>query len=271
MTAKLLGQVLVESGVLTAGRLEEALKKQAEGQKRIGEVLLDLGYVTKDQLVACLRRQVEEYERLIDELVGVEAAPPAKAGLDPEFYEKRRPELIYETRASWSRFKLSTGISIIDIQHVWLIMLSHYGAKIFVAFDPARKAEEILNVFGLLLDYTEQHFAIEEALLKLMDDRSDHIAQHKEFLRFFFMKREKFADGLEAGTANGNVALNEICEFLNGWILSHIAIHDTQYALQLAKSPQRAAVLDKWIAYLKARKLATISKIQRDLYNSVVE
>lgn len=47
---KKLGQLLIESGLLSEQQLETALKQQSGSKKRIGEIVIELGYITEDQL-----------------------------------------------------------------------------------------------------------------------------------------------------------------------------------------------------------------------------
>ncbi len=63
--AKLLGQYLLEMGVLTPAQLETALVRHADlaraGDCRfIGEILLEMGYITTAQLDLALRWQAED-------------------------------------------------------------------------------------------------------------------------------------------------------------------------------------------------------------------
>ncbi|MFH1421890.1 MAG: DUF4388 domain-containing protein [Planctomycetota bacterium] len=61
-TAKhtLLGQLLIDSGVVTTQQLEQAVSKQKETSGRIGSVLVDLGFITKDEIVKCVKTQVQQ-------------------------------------------------------------------------------------------------------------------------------------------------------------------------------------------------------------------
>jgi hypothetical protein len=52
-----LGDLLVESGVISERQLGQALAEQLSGQERIGETLLRLGFLERNQLVAALAEQ----------------------------------------------------------------------------------------------------------------------------------------------------------------------------------------------------------------------
>jgi general secretion pathway protein E len=55
---KLLGQLLVERGLLPEGDLQKALSLQRERKGRLGKVLLDLGYVSQQDLQSVLSEQL---------------------------------------------------------------------------------------------------------------------------------------------------------------------------------------------------------------------
>lgn len=55
---KLIGQVILESGVINEGQLEEALKHQEEWGGKVGEILIEKGYITEQKLKDFLNLQV---------------------------------------------------------------------------------------------------------------------------------------------------------------------------------------------------------------------
>lgn len=55
---KRLGDLLVESGIITPGQLEEALAVQKASGKRLGDVLMELGMITEQQLIEALEFQL---------------------------------------------------------------------------------------------------------------------------------------------------------------------------------------------------------------------
>ena len=56
--SRLLGDLLVEDGLITADELEEALTAQAESGKRLGEVLVERKLVSGPELTAALMQQM---------------------------------------------------------------------------------------------------------------------------------------------------------------------------------------------------------------------
>ena len=53
-----LGQILIQSGVLTEERLQDALAKQKGTNKRLGEILLEHGYISEMQMIRSLEQQM---------------------------------------------------------------------------------------------------------------------------------------------------------------------------------------------------------------------
>jgi hypothetical protein len=53
----LIGQILVQKGLITEHKLNEALATQKQTTQRIGEILVDLGYVDQRQLYEALAEQ----------------------------------------------------------------------------------------------------------------------------------------------------------------------------------------------------------------------
>jgi type IV pilus assembly protein PilB len=52
-----LGELLIESGIVTEQQLLEALAAQKKERKLLGEIIVDLGFTTKERLDAALARQ----------------------------------------------------------------------------------------------------------------------------------------------------------------------------------------------------------------------
>lgn len=81
---KRLGEILVESGVLTNLQLSVAIAAQLTSNRRLGEILVERGYATEDQIARCLADQygydyIEDPNKLTPErdaldLVGAELA-----------------------------------------------------------------------------------------------------------------------------------------------------------------------------------------------------
>src|SRR3989338_6293617 len=79
---QLLGQLLIERGLLTPADLERALLEQKRSGEFLGTVLMRLGIVAKEQLLPVLAEQMGiPYVRLAD----VRVEPEALAKVPPKF------------------------------------------------------------------------------------------------------------------------------------------------------------------------------------------
>jgi type IV pilus assembly protein PilB len=57
--AKLLGQVLMESGMITIDELNEAIEVQKSSGQKLGDVLISLDMITQEELEIALNFQSE--------------------------------------------------------------------------------------------------------------------------------------------------------------------------------------------------------------------
>jgi len=60
--SKLLGQVLMESGMITIDELNEAIEIQKSSGQRLGDILISLNMITQEELEMALEFQGEEEE-----------------------------------------------------------------------------------------------------------------------------------------------------------------------------------------------------------------
>src|SRR6185503_2706093 len=80
-----LGESLVESGLITQGQLDEALKRRLTSGERIGEALVGLGYISERDLLRTLAQDadipfLEARELVVDPMVaGLVPAPVARS------------------------------------------------------------------------------------------------------------------------------------------------------------------------------------------------
>ncbi|WP_341869767.1 hypothetical protein [Paenibacillus protaetiae] len=58
VSRKRIGDLLVDSGLITAGQLELALMQQRESKSRLGDVLVSNGYITQQQFIEALEFQL---------------------------------------------------------------------------------------------------------------------------------------------------------------------------------------------------------------------
>ena len=79
---KRLGDILIESGFLTAAELAEALSAQKDTGKRLGEVITEMGLMSEFDV---LRAVSSQYNYPIIDLSNIEVDPKATALLDEKF------------------------------------------------------------------------------------------------------------------------------------------------------------------------------------------
>lgn len=129
--------------------------------------------------------------------------------------------------------ELSVGIEEIDGQHKELVSLLNQLHVAIVERHAARDAAEILD---RLVDYTRIHFAVEEALMRLLEypDYEAHKAQHEELVEQVHQLRHKVI-------VEGKPITGELLLFLKRWLTEHILASDQRYAPHLLSRGVRAS------------------------------
>jgi hypothetical protein len=54
---KLLGELMLEKGLITSAQLRDALREQERSHEKLGRVLIDLGYVSELDMFRCVSEQ----------------------------------------------------------------------------------------------------------------------------------------------------------------------------------------------------------------------
>jgi hemerythrin len=92
------------------------------------------------------------------------------------------------------------------------------------------------------MDYVKHHFSAEEKILENIQypHSAEHKKQHEDFIRTMVEDVKKFQEGKK-------FVPNNFVRFLKNWILSHIAIADTQYAAYIMdlKKQGKLDILEK--------------------------
>ncbi|MDD3762618.1 MAG: bacteriohemerythrin [Nevskiales bacterium] len=142
--------------------------------------------------------------------------------------------------------ELSVGIEEIDSQHKTLVDLLNQLHVAIVERHGARDAAEILE---RLVDYTRIHFAVEEALMRMLDypDYEAHKAEHEELVEQVYQLRRKVM-------VEGKPITGELLFFLKRWLTEHILASDQKYAPHLLSRGVRAQYAKpSWLQRLWAR------------------
>jgi hemerythrin len=120
--------------------------------------------------------------------------------------------------------KYSTGIQLIDDQHKELLKLTNE------LFNSCKEGDQSAgNTFRKILhstvDYVKYHFSAEEKIFENINYplAAEHKRQHESFVKRVLEDAKSFEEGRHIVPIN-------FAKFLKEWILTHIAIHDKQYA-----------------------------------------
>ncbi|MEW5786380.1 MAG: bacteriohemerythrin [Pseudomonadota bacterium] len=119
---------------------------------------------------------------------------------------------------------LSVGIDEIDRQHRQLVdILNH----LFIAVVQRRSDQVVSETLDALLDYAQNHFHLEEELMRKAGFRGESFDQHVCAHHAFMAK----VDGIARKSLleNKTVAF-ELMSFLKHWLREHIRVTDKAYA-----------------------------------------
>jgi hemerythrin-like metal-binding protein len=113
----------------------------------------------------------------------------------------------------WSDM-LSVGVKAIDHQHQTLVGILNQLADVVQGGDDAWDESVTLSK---LVEYTEQHFAFEEALMRRVDyaGLEAHVEEHR---RLF----EQVADLMARSTTGERLQAQALLIFLRDWLTAHI-------------------------------------------------
>jgi hemerythrin len=120
--------------------------------------------------------------------------------------------------------KYAIGIPLIDDQHKKLIEMTNTLYKGCLGGPATAEAYFREAILGTV-DYVKYHFATEEKLLEQVQypGLGEHKKQHQGFVLKILEEVQNFHQGKK-------FVPNTFVRYLKDWILSHIALVDTQYA-----------------------------------------
>jgi len=139
-----------------------------------------------------------------------------------------------EHYVTWSA-SYSIGIKYIDDQHKGLLDI----VNDLYNHSSGNEMEEMLyfkDVIHQSVQYVKDHFRLEEELL--IAARYPGYAEHKKAHDTFTLTVVSSAKDFGSGK---RLVLEKFAHFLKDWILSHIAVMDTEYAAYLRKIATRNA------------------------------
>ncbi len=120
----------------------------------------------------------------------------------------------------WSP-NMSVGIDFMDADHKQLIELL---TELYDLVDPSQVRVATVAKLDELIDFTEQHFRLEERLMEESnyDDLEKHHQVHQALLKEIGEFRQKLTSGeIEPGP--------EMMDFLKDWLVRHILESDKHF------------------------------------------
>ncbi len=114
-----------------------------------------------------------------------------------------------------------TGIDFIDKEHTRLFELAQETYDLLQDDFSQDKTSAIVQLVSELIDYTRVHFSHEEAYQKSIDYPyiTEHAAQHRQFEDSL---SQIDIDALENDLDEQNETVENLLEFLAGWLINHI-------------------------------------------------
>lgn len=111
-----------------------------------------------------------------------------------------------------------TGIELVDAEHKELFHIVDKANKLVKSFDQLSGYDSIIQILNELKDYTKEHFADEEEYMEGIN--YEGLSAQKRAHEAFIDKLENI--NLDQIDENPHEYLQELLEFLLGWLINHI-------------------------------------------------
>lgn len=118
--------------------------------------------------------------------------------------------------------RLSVGVDAFDGHHKRMIALVN---ELHAAMSESRGQQALSGILGELIDYTDYHFAAEEAAFD--EHGYPDAGSHKEAHATLLEKARALKEQYDAGATMMSV---EVIEFLRDWVSEHIKGEDKKYS-----------------------------------------
>ncbi|TGK02925.1 hemerythrin [Leptospira langatensis] len=148
-----------------------------------------------------------------------------KQNISPEFLDIGEQNLKAISEL-WYRYRLKTGIAIVDIQHLWLLHLlvrteKVYKQKLKQEIDSSELSDELKALIQSVIEYVKEHFNTEESIMSRFNyiGEKSHIKQHEQF-------NILIADLTDRSESGDLEAIARLLQDLKDWLISHIAVED---------------------------------------------
>lgn len=181
------------------------------------EKLLDFDFANIDN--------VEDQQRVLTELVAFLAKWLYRHILSSDIMIGKLPPLeewmIRENPCEFTEEYL-TGIELIDKEHETLFNIVERADRLIRSFDGLSGYDKITEILDELKDYTKEHFGDEEEYMESI--HYEGLAAQKRAHESFIDKLENI--DLNAVEEDPQEYLQELLEFLLGWLINHILYTD---------------------------------------------
>lgn len=121
-----------------------------------------------------------------------------------------------------------TGIDLIDKEHKELFRIVDKANHLINSYDASSSYDKIISILDGLKDYTKEHFKDEEEYMESI--HYDGLAAQKRAHEAFIDKLENI--DLEKIEDKPQEYLQELIEFLLGWLINHILHTDKKIPVQ---------------------------------------
>ncbi len=168
--------------------------------------------------------------------------------------------LINRIRNFWIDHPVETGITLIDLQHIYFLYILidlHDLTSGLTEFS----GERAQKAFSRIIEYASEHFYAEEVILKRLHfpDYESHIDSHRNFIDYLKHKTH-------ARIASDPAYANEIAMYLVTWLFNHIMKEDILYVRHYS---QKENLLENLGRSLVAHGEIFVSEFQMNLYSKV--
>ena len=115
-----------------------------------------------------------------------------------------------------------TGIELVDAEHKELFRIVDKASQLVKDFDSLSGYDSIIQILNELKEYTKEHFADEEEYMEVI--QYEGLSAQKRAHEAFVDKLENIS--LDQVDENPQEYLQELLEFLLGWLINHILYTD---------------------------------------------
>ena len=174
----------------------------------------------------------EEQQRVLTELVRFLAKWLYRHILSSDILIGKLPPLeewmIRENPCEFTEDYL-TGIALVDAEHKELFHIVDKANKLVKSFDELSGYDNIIEILNELKEYTKEHFTDEEEYMEGI--QYEGLSAQKRAHEAFIDKLENI--DLDQIDANPQEYLQELLEFLLGWLINHIKVQDVKVAAHI--------------------------------------